>query len=58
MAVKELKVFDQKLYTIVHAITDTIIPPGGAFVWSNRRTRSINYVLNMSYKMPVRIPIF
>ncbi len=31
MAIKELKVFDQKLYKIVHAITDTIIPPGGAF---------------------------
>ncbi len=31
MAVKELKVFDHKIYTILHAITDTIIPPGGAF---------------------------
>ncbi len=31
MAVKELKVFDQKAYNIVRAIADTIIPPGGAF---------------------------
>ncbi len=31
MAVKELKVFDQKTYNIVRAIADTIIPPGGAF---------------------------
>ncbi len=31
MAVKELKVFDQKMYSIVRAIAETIIPPGGAF---------------------------
>ncbi len=28
---KELKVFDQKLYVIAQAIADTIVPSGGAF---------------------------
>ncbi|MCL5276963.1 MAG: hypothetical protein M1517_04175 [Deltaproteobacteria bacterium] len=31
MAMKELKVFDQKLYVITQAIADTIMPSGGAF---------------------------
>jgi len=31
MSVKELKVFDQKLYKIMKAIGETIIPPGGPF---------------------------
>ncbi len=31
MTVKELKVFDHKIYSIVHAITETMIPRGGAF---------------------------
>ncbi len=52
MAVKELKVFDQKLYTIVHAITDTIIPPGGAFDVDPKVVDPVllfdNYIDNMS----------
>ncbi|MGC8684736.1 MAG: hypothetical protein ACP5QW_04045 [bacterium] len=31
MALKELKVFDKKMYKIIKAIAETIIPPGGAF---------------------------